>query len=217
MTDKVTNEVTNEAANEAANEDASAEASASTVAVLDSPQTESKLHKIAELILKGKRPHEIREYCVKNFGWKESSAGPAITRAKELIRNDLHEARAHLEEIAYAQRQLLIRELWERDDLMGVFEVLKDVAKMFGLYKHGESSNLRPDAYETPEELARKITENANRLALDAANINRVNAMGLTATSGRIYPTEADAVKVLEDHERAERLKQEQREQLGLN
>lgn len=104
-----------------------------------------RINKVIQYILEGYRLYEIKELVTKQYGVSYREVDRYLARAKKFIIADFASTREEALAEALAMRQNLYKEALESGDKRLALEVLKDIAKLRGLYNTLEPSEQKSD------------------------------------------------------------------------
>lgn len=126
---------------------------------------DEKVSRVKTLVLKGKKYDDVLKIATEKWGWKPEGLRKLVSLAKAEIREDIQNGKREAEAVLAGQRQLILRECFERGDLRGAFRTMQDIARTEGIYSLAAGKAVEKDRYESPEQVAAFLAEQAIMLA----------------------------------------------------
>lgn len=111
------------------------------------PGTILRINTVIQYILEGYRVYEIKELVTKQYGVSYREVDRYLARARKFIIADFASTREEALAEALAMRQNLYKEALENGDKRLALEVLKDIAKLRGLYDILGTSEQKVEVY----------------------------------------------------------------------
>jgi len=111
------------------------------------PGTILRINEVIRYILEGYRVYEIKEKITKQYGVSFREVDRYLARARKFIIADFASTREEALAEALAMRQNLYKEALENGDKRLALEVLKDIAKLRGLYDVLGTSEQKVEVY----------------------------------------------------------------------